>query len=219
MNIKFKRLNKPRFTSFTNNLVGHSVPIRTKGNSGVTGIAVDYLVKEWAGSGSGFSGTVDIDIFGVEIKAKDVHTNTAWSIGSMTVEDIINTDYVDSNIYKKLQALFLVRYDNDLGIITSANLYYFDNDEVQTRIQTAYETTRKELIAYKLNHDANVNNQLFVFDTNVKFTSYQKIKGTPGYWFEYMNSGTSFNFRIDMREMDELCSISTAANHPLFDFQ
>lgn len=219
MNSIYSRLNKPRIVSYKNTLVGQPVPVRSKDNSGNTGISIDYLVKSLAGSDTRLGGTVDIEQLGIEVKAKDIHTNTNWSIGSMTAEDIINTDYINSPIYQKMQALFLVRYDNDLGLITKTDLCYFDNDEVQSRICRAYESARNKIAEYVGDAKVKLNDQLFIFETpKVKFTSYQKFKGTDGYCFEYMNSGTSFNFRISIKEMQDLVNTAYSINNPLFDF-
>lgn len=220
MNIKFNRLNKPRVRDFKNSLVGQSVPVRTDVNSAITGLFIDEYAKNLAGVWKdNIEKVVDIMHLGIEVKSKDIHSDSNWSIGSMTFNDIIDTPYIDSPIYKKLQALFLVRYDNDLSIITHTDLYYFDNDEVQTRIQTAYESIRNEMIAFKMQHLTNLNNQLFVIGPPAyKFTSYQKFKSVPGYCFEYMNSGNSFNFRISVKEMKDLGSVSVSVNNPLFAF-
>ena len=124
----FNRLNKPRITKYAPTLVGQTIPYRTKENTSITGNYIDQLVKTWAGVSTGLNTIVDLMIYGIEIKSKDIITNSDWSIGSMRLVDIINTPYEQSSVYQKLQALFLVEYNNDLCSITSANLYYLDND-------------------------------------------------------------------------------------------
>lgn len=199
----FNRLNKPRITKYAPTLVGQTIPYRTKENTSITGNYIDQLVKTWAGVSTGLNTIVDLMIYGIEIKSKDIITNSDWSIGSMRLVDIINTPYEQSSVYQKLQALFLVEYNNDLCSITSANLYYLDNDDAQSLIKAGYEAARQELIAIGIN-------------TTRK--AYERIKGTPGFAFERMESGTSFNFRITGYAMQKLVSVATSNNNQLFMF-
>lgn len=217
MNTIFKRLDKPRIVKYAPSLNGHELPERTQENSSIVGVFVDKLVRHWARTSTGGT-TVDLVQFGIEVKSQDVKTGSNWTIGTMTFDDIINTEYVDSCIYLKLQALFLVKYDNDLRIITDSNLYYFDNDEVQTILKKAYDTARKEAIAFKMKFTQAQANNLCVFNNpKMEFKNSQQFKGTPGYCFEYNNSGTSFKFRISNREMKKITMISNFVNNTLMD--
>jgi hypothetical protein len=216
MNLKFKRLNKPRITKFNTSLVGMAVPERTKKNSAVVGLYIDNLVRQWAGADQGDTSGVDISAFGIEVKSQDIQAGSSWTIGTMTFDDIINTSYTDSSLYDKLQALFLVSYDNKLRSITDTNLYYFDNDEIQGILQEAYETARRQAMEYKLATLDKINQNVIMFgDEKVQFTGSQSFKGTSGYSFEYNNSGTSFKFRISNREMKKLTTMAVANNNSL----
>lgn len=219
MNVKFKRLNKPRIINY-NKLNGIQIPARTKENSGATGLFVDNLVRVVAGSSTHETSGVDLVQFGIEVKSQDISTSSNWTIGTMTFEDIINTEYVNSSIYTKLQALLLVRYHNDLRVIVDSTLHYLDNDEVQTLIEAGYETARKEAIALNMHFHQSQAQRLFVFgDQKIEFTGSQQFKGTPGYCFEYNNTGTSFKFRISNREMKKITSIAAAVNNTNFQFE
>lgn len=219
MNNKFNRLNKPRITRFASSLIGHSIPERTKGNTATVGVYIDNLVRKWAGASTGVTSGVDLAVFGIEVKSQDIQTGSSWTIGTMTFEDILNTEYVDSSVYQKLQALFLVRYDNELRIITDANLHYLDNDEIQSIFKEAYDTARREAIDYYVNFKSNLSSKLVVFsDESIEFNNSQQFKGSNGYCFEFNNSGTSFKFRISNREMKRLIGLSTANNNTLFNF-
>jgi hypothetical protein len=219
MNIKFNRLNKPRIVSFASSLIGQSVPERTKNNSSVVGVFIDNLVRKFAGASTGITTGVDLQQFGIEVKSQDIQTGSDWTIGTMTFDDLINTPYISSSIYQKLQALLLIKYDNKLRVITSANLYYLDNDEVQSIFEKAYEAARTEAISHQLNFKSNLNQQVIVFgDEDIKFSNSHRFKGTPGYCFEFNNSGTSFKFRISNKEMKRVARLATATNHALFDF-
>jgi hypothetical protein len=219
MNNKFNRLNKPRITRFAPSLIGHSIPERTKGNTSTVGVYIDNLVRKWAGASTEVTSGVDLAVFGIEVKSQDIQTGSSWTIGTMTFEDILDTEYVDSSLYQKLQALFLVRYDNKLRIITDANLYYLDNDEIQSILKEAYDTARQKAIDYYVNSKSTLSNKLIVFsDESIEFNNSQQFKGPTGYCFEFTNSGTSFKFRITGLEMNRLIGLSTANNNRLFNF-
>ena len=219
MNNVFKRLNKPRITKFASSLVGHSLPARTKANSSIVGVYVDKLVRIWAGASTGVTTGVDLKIFGIEVKTQDIHTGSNWTIGTMTFADLVKTPYEESSLYEKLQALFLVRYDNELQIITDSNLHYMDNDEVQGIFKEAYETARREAIAYLLNFKESLAQRMVVFgDEKITFAGSLQFKGTPGYCFEFTNSGTSFKFRVSNKAMKRATKLATANNTGLFEF-
>lgn len=213
----FAKLCKPRITKFAPTLVGQSVPRRGTDNSAKTGNFIDQLVKNWAGASVG-SSTVDIENFGIEIKSKDTESDSDWTIGSMTLDDIISTPYTDSSIYQKLQALFLVEYNNSLSIITSANLYYLDNDDIQTLIQAGYEAARQEMISNCL--CSPTKEQLFDFGEKIShnYQKYQRVSGTTGFGFERGLSNNSFHFRITTRCMRKLVKLSVANNNSCFVF-
>jgi hypothetical protein len=156
------------------------------------------------------------------MKSKDIHTNTDWSIGSMTLSDILLTPYNKSSVCAKLQALLLVTTDNTFQIIKDIRLHYLDIDEVQLLLEESYEDSRAQL-QYRVNqHASRIAQAVLKGNTNailnpIKFNSYENFQGRYGK-FEFTNNGTSFMFRISISQMNHLLNVSSAHQSPLFDF-
>lgn len=225
MNNKFKKLSVPRIVGLRNNLIGYQLPERSENDSSVVGRYVDTLCKTLLGEIGDEKAGVDIRHLMIEVKSKDIQTNSDWTIGTMTLEDIISKNYTDSIFYEKLQALWLIRYDNNLRIIQNSNIYYFDSDEIQEQIEKGYESCRNEVITFYnkqliINQNAR-KNALFVFENEDEFLDMgpsQQFRGVPGYRMEYSNAGHSIKFRISIHEMNSLARQSEALNSKLFEF-
>ena len=192
--LQYAKVNPVTFTP----LIGMSVPLKSKVDSGKVGKFVHQLILDNLKINE--NNIVDIDKYGIEIKSKGIESNTDWSIGSMTVDDIINTSYIDSPIYKKMQALLLVTTDNSLAIICDVGLYYMDLDEVQLLIQDTYEDVRSQL-------KREVENMINSSNSTIMFNPSQSFKGKYGR-FEYTNFGNTFNFRIKQGSMNKFKNIA-----------
>lgn len=219
-NTVFPKLSKPRVASRTfKQLVGLSIPKKSKTNPGNVGIFIDNYIKSHLKING--NTIVDLEDYGIEIKTKDIETNTDWSIGSMTLEDILNTDYENSSICKKMQALLLVDTDDTFRVIKDYGLYYLDFDEAQQLLKDSYDNIRNQLKQHVINHAMKVNAKIQkgIFDAvldKIEFSSFEKFHGTFGK-FEYTNSGTSFMFRITKSEMRELVlKASTHTTNSMF---
>lgn len=221
-NIVFPQLTTPRITSWMfNSLKGMAVPSRSSSNTGNVGTFIDNYVKSQLAI-SNTTTVVDLASLGIEIKSKDIHTSTDWSIGSMTLADILTTPYEKSSIYKKLQGLLLVTTDDTFQVIKDIGLYYFDIDEVQLLLSDSYEAARTQIQQRVNQHAANVVQRIIAGDPNailgkVEFNSYEKFQGKYGK-FEFTNNGSSFMFRISISQMKHLISLSSAYQSPLFEF-
>lgn len=214
-NLRFPRLNKPRLSPKTfHKLKGLVLPFIKPNNTSDTGLigkAFDNYLKTMFKQPVLNTG-VDLVEYGVELKTRDIRkAESCWSIGSMTMEDIIIKPYVDSLIYEKMQALTLITYDSTMGYTTDVILVYLDNDETQTIIEESYEEARALMKSFYNNHLYTQNSKsLFVGGSidPVEFSRYQTFKGKSAH-FEHTNSGTSFQFRITPKNMKRLVSIST----------
>jgi hypothetical protein len=221
-NIQFPELKVPKITSWMfNGLKGMTVPGRSSSNTGNVGNFIDQYLKTQMGI-SNTTTTVDLSILGIEVKSKDIHTNSDWSIGSMTLEDILSTPYIESSIYQKLQALLLVTTDDVFQVIKDVELHYFDFDEVQQLLCDSYESARAG-IQHQVNlHAAHIAKRIVAGDPNailekIQFKNYEKIQGQYGK-FEFTNTGSSFMFRISLSQMKHLTSLSGAYHNKLFTF-
>ena len=222
-NIVFPQLQVPKITSWMfNGLNGMTVPGRSSTNTGNVGNFIDQYLKTQMGIANTTS-TVDLASLGIELKSKDIHTNTDWSIGSMTLQDILGTPYIQSSVYQKLQALLLVYTDDIFQVIKNLELHYFDFDEVQQLLADSYESARQE-IQHRVNlHAAMIAQQVVAGNPNailqkVQFKNYEKFHGQFGK-FEFTNTGSSFMFRISLPQMKHLTSLSSAYHNKLFTFE
>lgn len=85
---------------------------------------------------------VDIASLGTEIKSKSVESKSPNSIGTMTVNDIVNTKYEDSVIFEKMQYHYSVDYSSEQRIVISEKEYDFTDPSVQMLIKETYEQCR-----------------------------------------------------------------------------
>lgn len=200
---------------------GLQLPRKSSSNTGNVGQFIDNYIKTELNI-CDVSSVVDLEAYGIEIKSKDISTNSDWSIGSMTLEDIIKTPYKSSSVYKKLQALLLVDTDDTFQIVKDIGLYYFDMPEIQTLLEDSYESARRQIQLVVTNHASNIAYQIANGNPNailnkVKFDSFQKFQGDYGK-FEFTNNGTSFMFRISQPQMRHLTTLA-ATSTPLIVFE
>jgi hypothetical protein len=200
---------------------GLNLPQRSASNTGNVGTYIDSYIKTQLNI-SDVSSIVDLEAYGIEIKSKDINTNSDWSIGSMTLEDILKTPYSGSSVCKKLQALLLVDTDDTFRIVKDIGLYYFDMPEIQKLLKDSYESARSQIQSVVTNHASNVAYQVSNGNPNavlnkVKFDSFQKFHGAYGK-FEFTNNGTSFMFRISQSQMRHLTTLA-ATSTPLITFE
>ncbi len=212
---KFPKLTKPRLASRTfEGLRGLKIPKKSLKNSGNVGVYLDNYIKEKL---KVFNNTpVDLEFYGIEIKSKDINTNTDWSIGSMTLDDILNTDYIDSIVYKKMQSLLLVDTCDTFRVVKDYGLYYLDFDEAQQLLEDSYNQIRGDLYQRVVNHATTISSQIQkgIFGavlSKVEFDNFEKFHGSFGK-FEYTNSGTSFQFRLTKSEMNQLKTMAATSN-------
>lgn len=204
-----------------NALRGMTVPGRSTTNTGNVGTFIDSHLKQQMNI-TNTTTLVDLASLGIEVKSKDIHTSTDWSIGSMTLQDILSTPYNKSSVYQKLQALLLVTTDDTFQVIKDIGLHYFDIDEVQKLLEESYEDARAQIQHQVRLHAAKVAQQVLNGNANailkpIEFSSYQKFHGNYGK-FEFTNNGTSFMFRISVSQMRHLIKVSSAAHNPLLEF-
>lgn len=85
----------------------------------------------------------DIVNLGVEIKTRNVDATSPQTVADMNVDDIINTDYEHSHVFKKFQQQLRI-YHKD-NIVVSADIYDFSPLYIQELIKNAYEHARHQL--------------------------------------------------------------------------
>jgi hypothetical protein len=177
--IKVKTLKKA-------NLVGIEVP----GNIG--GYAGRYVeeILEQRGYRIDQGQGCDMPSLNIEVKTRDLDATSPQTIGTMSVIDIIETDYEDSPICEKIQQQYRIKTRN--GVIVENKIYDFSDPYIQELIKVSYETGRIRLI-----------NDVRQGIHNVKYYP----GGDYGYWERTTNS-RSYSFRMSQSMMDGLETLS-----------
>jgi hypothetical protein len=228
MNNKFERIKGARLTKIEG-LVGHTLPVFEKSFESKVGMHLDKVGKEILGQTEPTPVGVDITHLQVEIKSKctDSKSKSDWTIGTMTYQDIIDTPYIDSAFYKKLQALWVIQYSKSSQRVEQSAVYYFDLDEIQEKLMKGYEDCRALLTAYCDEQMKSIyllkESRLFTFGNEVdeiKFERSHRFKPDVSNYVLELNakSKTSFKFRIKDSEMRNLFKLAASIKNPLFEF-
>jgi hypothetical protein len=199
-NLKYPKMTKNHLSKDTFKFLREvTLPADSPKEYYKNGIYLDKIIKERLGIMNG-AGTVDVPEYHLEIKSKGLKTKSSWTIGGITLSNILNKSYIDSQVCFKLQCLLSIRRDDAVKKVHDYDIFRFDNDEVQELLCTAYETARQALRDY-------VNSR---FDPeNPEFDNYQTFYGENGGCFEY-RKGTTFNFRISTKLMKTILNLSGA---------
>jgi len=174
-------------------LVGMSVPKQKHGNIG----RITQGVME--NNGYQFNNYVGVDIpsLETEVKSKGLESNSAYKIGSMTLDDILTYPYDDSPLKEKLQNIFIVEHSQTFMKVTNAQLYNYGKESIQSILRHAYNSSREILIKKQSG-------------------TYARGKDAWGY-FEHQNSN-SWQFRLPVVNMKKLMGMSRSTADKLFDF-
>ena len=171
-------------------LVGKKISTNEFGHAGreVEKLLEELGIKINRGSGP------DILDWGVEVKTRKTSATSAQSVTTMSVDDIKNTAYYDSPVYKKFQQQLRIK-TNDDDVITEVDIYDFDQPHIQEKVEAAYEHAREQLIK----------------NPNLEYTPYEGYYG----YFEKKTNSSSYDFRISDRDMKtfERMAKSTFTNH------
>jgi hypothetical protein len=137
----------------------------------------------------------DLVEFGVEVKTRKIESSSPHTVGSMRIEDIIQTPYDQSNICDKFQKQYRVHYSDEGQVVTGEHLYDLTDDYIQTKIREAYETGRKTI----------ARNESFGYHPPY-------VKGTSWGNFEIVESCTGYSFRIPNGAMKKIETASKNAD-------
>lgn len=193
-NKKYPKITKVRVAERSfDKLVGHQFPdYLNENDDGAYGKYIDSLIKGQLRIIDPGNGNPDLSDYDIELKSKKDSSTTNWTIASMTAADIINTDYINSAVYRKLQALLTISHDTTK--VTNVDLTYLDNDDAQERIAEYYESVRSQLAQH-------VNHQGFNFSDSQQFKEFLGV-------LEYSNTGTNFKFRIRPNRLENMLNMS-----------
>lgn len=202
----YPKITKPRVSQRTfEGLVGQVFPNTiNKKDDGAYGKYIDALIKAELQVFDPGNGNPDLSDYDIELKSKYDESDTMWTIANMSVNDILNTDYINSPVYRKLQSVLLVSHNKEL--ITEVELIYLDNDDAQLCIKECYESVRQQLKNY-------------VHSNGASFSSSKQFKEEVGV-LEYSNIGQQFKFRIRSAHFKTIVNMSAnvSIRDQFFDF-
>lgn len=85
------------------------------------------------------SGLVDMPEYGIDNKTRKKGSNSPHTIGSMTIDDIIDTpDWTRTRYYHKVQNQNQITWDPDFLEISKVDIVDMDIDDIQKRLEIAY---------------------------------------------------------------------------------
>jgi hypothetical protein len=212
--IKIKNLKKAEEA-----LKDMPIPPGVKLNSEV-GILVENVIGS---AGYEMNSGAGCDIQGIapktniEVKTREEDATSARQIGTMTYKDIISTDWDDSPLKKKFQQQFIVYWSKQRMVVTSAKMYDFTHDEIQSILRDAYEQAREIFAAM---HTAEAFDDPETKANDVFGNYVRGIKDdctVSDAYFEYKNSN-SYEFRFTDAFCRTLEDMSERLSNKLFDW-
>ena len=173
-------MRKVKVTKIKTNIVDEHVPDMTVDN-GEAGRHIETLLAK-EGFRVDTAGPVDLIDYNTEVKSRLETSKASFTIGSMNVEDIKNTDYKNSPIYQKIQTVLIVTHDNKT--VKKTETYDLTDPYIQDKIKEAYDYSKQQLI------------------------NKEKIS-TKGYgYFEQIHDTDSYKFRISNSAIKKLFTMS-----------
>ena len=89
---------------------------------------------------------VDIPGLNTEVKTRKIESNSAHTIGTICINDIKTTDYVNSVIYEKFQQQYRVHYSDEQSIVVGERIFDFSDPHIQSKISEGYDIIKKEIL-------------------------------------------------------------------------
>jgi len=127
-----------------NIVVGSSIPKFTQDHE--AGQWVDQEMRS-KGHVVDITGAVDMPEYGIDNKSRNVQSKAAWTIGSMTIENIIATPvWEDTRFYKKCKNQNQVKYNTDFMEIVDVSVIDMDIDLIQQNLKKDYNDLRQRVV-------------------------------------------------------------------------
>lgn len=150
----------------------------------------------------------DIDYLGVEFKTRIKESTSHHTIGTTTLEDIINHQWNDSFLKEKIQLQYRVTWSKTHLCVTESRVYDFRNKTTQEAIETAYTAARNTICDYVSN--GGIHRGTTYIKANECIAHFQLKSGrynSKG----LMTSGT-FQFRINHSYMKTMIDRALTGN-------
>lgn len=123
---------------------GTIVPMKQRG-----GNVGQWVERELKSKGYKISNSKGVDLpeENVEVKTRKNGSNSAHTIGNVTVDGIKTQSWDDSHLREKCQSQYRVDYDNRDSVITGSKIYDFTDTYIQEKFKEAYDAGRKLIIS------------------------------------------------------------------------
>ena len=190
MNVKTIRLPKAEEA-----LIGMTIPEMEETYRNNVANAIEDAIND-TGYNVDKLGTIDLPDHKVEVKSRSTNATSPQTIGSMSVNNIINTPYNSSSIKEKFQQQLRVKHNQTYCVVTKAKVYDFSDPVIQQKIEQAYEYGRSVMTNTSLDD----------------LPDYISPNGHIGY-FERTNKKhkTVYSFRLSNSTMKKLESIASSS--------
>ena len=93
----------------------------------------------------------DLLQMGVEVKSRLESSTSGHTMAAMHPDDILDTEWKDSNIFAKSQRQYRVYYNDD-SVVTSAEIFDFTDLGIQALLEKSYDEGRKLLAKSNKNY-------------------------------------------------------------------
>jgi len=134
------------------------------------------------------TGAVDLPEYGIDNKSRKYGSKASWTIGSMTIDNIIATpNWEDTRFYKKCKNQNQVKYSTDFMEVVDVHILDMDIDLIQHKLQQDYTDLRQCVV--NGDRSKEIKGHWVVFDGYGHSNSYrmritnnamQKIKNISG---------------------------------------
>ncbi len=165
-------MKNPRVKTIKNNIkIGTRIPKFEKDcDAGI------WLDSKMASNGHYVdkNGLVDMPDYGIDNKSRKKGSHAHHTVGSMTVNDIINTaNFSSTRFFKKVQNQNQVTYDPVFNEISSVRIIDMDIELIQKNLADGYADCRRQLLLGNRDKEIKSANGWVIFDGYVSDRSYR----------------------------------------------
>ena len=137
---------KGRIRSIKGVDVGMTVP-NTQNNHSAVGRFVESELKKYGHNYNDGKG-IDLPTLRTENKTRKRKSKSAHTVGRMTTNDIVNTDWDNSSVKEKISAYQnTYEWDDTFCEITENSVYDFTDPDIQEKLKQGYELGRAEIVS------------------------------------------------------------------------
>lgn len=146
-------MSKVKVKSFKNTLNGQIIPTKQTNDNGLVGKAIEDVLKKQGVPIDSKNQGADVQEFDLEVKSRKKGSRADVTIGSTTVEDMINNDYEKSIIKGKLQTIRWVEYSDDVyegtngSVVLGDKVLDFTDPLIQQELEKQYNFGLNEIIS------------------------------------------------------------------------